>query len=67
MTTPAAEAASGRGAWATSVSGRLRQGFASEDGFDRGLLAPLISGAVLDPINSTRPRTPQACTTWRCC
>jgi MFS family permease len=32
---------------------RLRRRFGSEDGFDRALLAPLISGAVLNPINST--------------
>jgi MFS family permease len=35
------------------VPARLRQRFSSEDGFDRKLLAPLISGAVLNPINST--------------
>jgi MFS family permease len=32
---------------------RLRSRFRSDDGFDRKLLAPLISGAVLNPINST--------------
>jgi MFS family permease len=32
---------------------RLRQRFSSDDGFDRTLFAPLISGAVLNPINST--------------
>ncbi|HEY4315277.1 MAG TPA: MFS transporter, partial [Actinomycetes bacterium] len=32
---------------------RSRFRFRSDDGFDRKLLAPLISGAVLNPINST--------------
>jgi MFS family permease len=32
---------------------RLRQRFGSDDGFDRKLIAPLVSGAVLNPINST--------------
>jgi MFS family permease len=39
----------------TSRTARLRTRFrfGSDDGFDRKLLAPLISGAVLNPINST--------------
>jgi MFS family permease len=32
---------------------RLHQRLSSDDGFDRKLLAPLISGAVLNPINSS--------------
>lgn len=32
---------------------RTRRGSEAEDGFDRKLLAPLVSGAVLNPINST--------------
>ena len=32
---------------------RLRRRMASDDGFDRKLIAPLISGAVLNPINSS--------------
>jgi MFS family permease len=31
----------------------FRHRFSSDDGFDRKLLAPLISGAVLNPVNST--------------
>jgi MFS family permease len=39
----------------TSRTARLRHRFRSgpDDGFNRKLLAPLISGAVLNPINST--------------
>lgn len=36
-----------------SLVGRVRARFASDDGFDRRLIAPLVSGAVLNPINST--------------
>lgn len=32
---------------------RLRRRMAPDEGFDRKLIAPLISGAVLNPINST--------------
>jgi MFS family permease len=36
-----------------SVLGRVRARFGSGDGFDRKLIAPLVSGAVLNPVNST--------------
>lgn len=32
---------------------RVRKRFSSDDGFNRKLIAPLVSGAVLNPINST--------------
>lgn len=32
---------------------RVRERFGSADGFNRKLIAPLVSGAVLNPINST--------------
>jgi MFS family permease len=38
---------------APPLHARLRRSFSSEERFDRRLLAPLISGAVLNPINST--------------
>jgi MFS family permease len=54
MTSPAGEATSRTAPSSKpSLHARLRRRFGSEDGFDRRLLAPLISGAVLNPINST--------------
>lgn len=35
------------------MSGRLLERLRANEGFDRKLIAPLISGAVLNPINST--------------
>lgn len=36
------------------IPARLRARFAGHDGgFDRRLLAPMISGAVLNPVNSS--------------
>jgi MFS family permease len=54
MTSPAGEATSRTAPSSKpSLHARLRGRFGPEDGFDRRLLAPLISGAVLNPINST--------------
>lgn len=49
MSTQQTESAAAR----PSVVDRVRDRFGSDGGFDRRLIAPLVSGAVLNPINST--------------